>query len=174
MKIPIKYHKNSKKIKKFGVYYDLFPRFKYKFEAPKVNFKGSEIIDENSKFQNNVLFDSKLIDLGISMKLPKYFEANIVPRSSTYFKQGLIQGNHFGIIDTEYSGEEDIWKFPAIAMKKTTIGPDKAICQFRIQPSMNAPWYIKLKWLFTSTIKFVEVDVLNGPNRKGFGHTDKE
>jgi dUTP pyrophosphatase len=170
MKIKIKYHKNSKKIKQNGDWIDLFPRKEYVFKAPK----QVETIFNTSKTEKfYIVFDSKLIDLGVSMKLPKYFEANIVPRSSTFMKQGLIQGNHFGVIDTNYSGEQDIWKFPAIAMRKTVITPDKAICQFRIQPTMNAPWYIKLKWLFTSKIKFVEVDVLQGANRGGFGSTDK-
>jgi len=81
--------------------------------------------------------------------------------------------NSQGIIDTNYSGEADIWKFPAIALKETKLTPKKAIAQFKIQPSMDAPWWIKLKWLFNSKINFIEVDVLTDPSRGGFGTSDK-
>ena len=171
MKINIKYHKNSKKLEQHGEWIDAFPRGKYKLHAPK-------LVINNEGTGKVVKFDIQLVDLGFSMALPRGLEANIVPRSSTGIKQGLLQTNHYGVIDTKYSGEQDIWKFPALAIKETSVGyPDennkiKAICQFNIRPSMNAPWYVKLKWLFTSKIEFVEVDVLNGPNRGGVGSTD--
>jgi len=178
MKIKIKYHEGARKIEQHGNRIDLFPRKKYKFKAPI------------AKVTTGVInFDIQLIDLGISMDLPKHFEAPIIPRSSTFLKQGLLQANSYGLIDggtnpskgikssnevyESYNGEQDIWMFPAIAFKETTITPEKALCQFRIQPSMNAPWWIKLRWLFTSKIEFVEVDVLHGTNRGGFGHTNK-
>ena len=44
----------------------------------------------------------KLINLGISMELPKGYEAVIVPRSSTYKNFGIIQTNHMGVIDETY------------------------------------------------------------------------
>jgi len=170
VKILIKYFLDAHRIQKHGEWYDAFPRMFYAFKQPQISLgrKGAQ----------NLEFDSKLVDLGFAVKLPKYFEANIVPRSSTYLKQGLIQANHFAVIDYKYCGEEDIWKFSAIALRETTIGEldehgkTKAICQFRIQPCMDAPWYVKLKWLFTSTIRFVEVDELLGPSRGGFGQTD--
>lgn len=36
------------------------------------------------------------IPLGVAMKLPEGYEANIVPRSSTFKRWGIIQTNHFG------------------------------------------------------------------------------
>ena len=97
MKIRIKYHIGSKKLKQNGDWIDLFPRYEYRFNAPK----WFQEVTESGNTVNKVEFDTKLIDLGISMRLPKYFEANIVPRSSTFVKQGLIQSNHFGIIDSK-------------------------------------------------------------------------
>lgn len=38
----------------------------------------------------------KLIPLGVGMKLPKGYEAHIVPRSSTFKNFGIIQTNHQG------------------------------------------------------------------------------
>ncbi len=100
----------------------------------------------------------RLISLGVSMELPKGYEAHVVPRSSTYKNFGIIQSNHCGIIDESYCSNEDIWKFPAIAMRDTEININDRICQFRIfenQPS----------------ILFEEVDDLKNKKRGGFGST---
>lgn len=158
MKIKIKYHQNPKKMIQHGKWMNLFQRRSYRFKAPSLLY---------SKRCGNIdmQFDTQFVDLGISMALPKYFEANIIPRSSAFIKQSLI-------IDSDFSGEQDIWRFPAIALKEIYITPIKAICQFRIQPTMNAPWWIKLKWIFISKVKFIEVDVLNGVNRRNFDSTD--
>ena len=63
----------------------------------------------------------KLIDLGVSMQLPKGYEAHIVPRSSTYKNFHVVQANGVGIIDNWYSGTNDVWKFPELALKDTVI-----------------------------------------------------
>ena len=100
----------------------------------------------------------RLISLGVSMKLPEGYEANIVPRSSTFMKWGILQTNHFGVIDNSYSGENDIWRFPAIALRDTIIHKNDRICQFRImdhQPQMD----------------FEEVESLGMPDRGGHGST---
>ena len=39
----------------------------------------------------------KLISLGVSMELPKGYEAHIVPRSSTFKTWGILQINSMGI-----------------------------------------------------------------------------
>lgn len=102
--------------------------------------------------------DFKLISLGVSMKLPQGYEAHIVPRSSTFKNFGILQTNSCGIIDNSYSGTNDIWKFPALAMRDTVIHEGDRICQFRIvdkQPELH----------------FNEVDELNSVDRGGFGST---
>lgn len=102
----------------------------------------------------------RLISLGVSMKLPEGYEAHVLPRSSTYKKWGLIQTNGMGIIDNSYSGDGDIWRFPALAMRHTDICKGDRICQFRLMPKMGA-------------VSFVEVDHLDGVNRGGFGSTGR-
>lgn len=102
--------------------------------------------------------DFKLISLGVAMELPKGYEAHIVPRSSTYKNFGVIQANHCGIIDESYCSNEDIWKFPAIAMRDTEIYINDRICQFRIMK--NQP-----------PIEFDEVIDLGNEPRGGFGST---
>ena len=100
----------------------------------------------------------KLIPLGVGIILPEGYEANIVPRSSTFKKWGIIQTNSFGVIDNSYSGDNDQWFFPAYATRDTRINKNDRICQFRInkiQPS----------------IEFTVVDKLNNENRGGLGST---
>ena len=99
-----------------------------------------------------------LISLGVSMKLPEGYEAHVVPRSSTFKKWGVLQTNSFGVIDNSYSGTNDIWRFPALAIRDTVINKNDRICQFRIvkrQPE----------------IEFIEVDTLDAIDRGGFGST---
>lgn len=100
----------------------------------------------------------KIISLGISMKLPEGFEAHIYPRSSTFKNFGVIQANGTEIIDNSYSGSQDIWRFPAIALRDTVIHKNDRICQFRIVKSQPE-------------IEFVEVEELDSTNRSGFGST---
>ncbi len=100
----------------------------------------------------------RIISLGVSMKLPEGYEANIVPRSSTFKKWGILQVNSMGVIDNSYCGDNDVWGFPALAMRDTVIRKGDRICQFRIQKVMEP-------------VEFVEVDQLDAPDRGGFGST---
>lgn len=120
--------------------------------------------------RRNVVFEHKLVSLGISMELPKGFEALVLPRSSTP-KKGILLYNSMGVIDNSYNGDDDIWKFNAVALEDCNIPAGTRICQFRIQLSQNATVFQKLKWLFSSKIKFEIVDTLSEENRGGFGST---
>ena len=102
-----------------------------------------------------------LISLGISMQLPKGYEAHIVPRSSTFKNFGIIQTNHQAVIDESYCGDNDIWKYPVLAMRDTVIHKNDRICQFRIMEHQP-------------TIEFEEVNHLEGEERGAFGSTGKQ
>lgn len=102
-----------------------------------------------------------IIPLGVGMKLPFGYEAHIVPRSSTYKNYGIIQTNHMGVIDNSYSGDNDQWGMPVIAMRDTTIHKNDRICQFRI--TQKQPDF-----------EFTEVDCLDTKSRGGFGSTGKQ
>lgn len=54
----------------------------------------------------------KLIDMGISIRVPEGYKADLKPRSSTFKNFGLIQTNSVGLIDYTYSGKEDRIKMP--------------------------------------------------------------
>ena len=102
----------------------------------------------------------KLIPLGIAMKLPKGYEAHVVPRSSTFKNFGVIQTNHYGVIDESYCGDNDQWFVPVMAMRDTEIHVNDRICQFRIMEHQPV-------------IEFEETDQLDGKDRGGFGSTGK-
>lgn len=102
-----------------------------------------------------------LIRLGVSMQLPKGYEAVVVPRSSTYKNFGLIQTNHMGVIDESYCGDNDEWMMPVLAVRDTVIHVNDRICQFRIQKHQPQ-------------IVFEEVEMFGNADRGGFGTTGKQ
>lgn len=108
----------------------------------------------------------RLIPLGVAMELPAGYEANIVPRSSTFSKFGIIQTNHMGVIDGPdrktgeggYCGDNDQWFMAAYALRDTQIHKNDRICQFRIVEQQPE-------------VIFEEVESLAGVDRGGFGST---
>ena len=100
------------------------------------------------------------IPLGISVELPKGYEAHIAPRSSTFKNWGIIQTNSVGVIDNSYCGDNDIWMMPVYATRFAKIKKNDRICQFRIvekQPHLE----------------FETVDHLGNEDRGGFGSTGR-
>lgn len=100
----------------------------------------------------------KLISLGVSMKLPRGYEAIVAPRSSTMKNFGIFMANGIGVIDSLFCGDNDIWQFPAIALRDTEIHKNDRIAQFRIQQQQGM-------------ITFVKTDTLNSEGRGGIGST---
>lgn len=141
LSIKIKYHADIKPLEKVD-------------NGDWIDLRAAEDVDMKTG-------EFRLISLGVSMKLPEGYEAHIVPRSSTYRHWGIIQTNHMGVIDNSYSGNNDIWKFPALAVRDTTIYKNERICQFRI---------VKKQPDFA----FDEVDRLDDTDRGGFGSSGKK
>ena len=102
--------------------------------------------------------DFRLIPLGVAMKLPRGYEAHVVPRSSTFKNYGILQTNSMGVIDGSYSGDNDMWRLPVYATRDTVIHVGDRIAQFRIME--NQP-----------KVVFEEVTHLDGTDRGGFGST---
>lgn len=140
MEIKIKYHDDSiEKLEFIGG------------KSDWIDLRAAESVDLRAG-------DFKLISLGVSMELPKGYEAHVAPRSSTYKNFGIIQTNSVGVIDESYCGDQDLWKYPALAMRDTRIEKGDRICQFRIMEKMK-------------DIEFKEVERLSNENRDGFGST---
>ena len=140
MKIQVKYHA------------DIYPLEKTE-NGDWIDLRAAEDVELKAG-------EFKIISLGVSMKLPKGYEAVVIPRSSTFKHWGIIQTNHFGLIDNSYCGDDDIWMFPALATRDVLIEKNSRICQFRIQKKM-APVTIKT------------VGHLGDTNRGGFGSSGK-
>ncbi|MBP5608829.1 MAG: dUTP diphosphatase [Lachnospiraceae bacterium] len=102
----------------------------------------------------------KLVPLGVGMQLPAGYEAHVVPRSSTFKNFGIIQTNHCGVIDESYSGDNDQWFMPVLAVRDTEIHINDRICQFRIMEHQPV-------------VEFEETEHLEGTDRGGFGSTGK-
>lgn len=120
-------------------------------------FSKGDLIDlraaETIKFNRK---EYKLIPLGVGMILPEGYKACIYPRSSTYKNFGIISANSVGQIDNSYSGNDDQWQFPAIALRETVIRKGDRIAQFEIQK-------------IQPDLEFEEVENLYGENRGGIG-----
>ena len=65
-----------------------------------------------------------------------------------------------GIIEHSYCGNNDVWGFPAIAIRRTKIPKGTRICQFQLVKQAEP-------------IEFEQVDDLGNPDRGGWGSTGK-
>lgn len=102
--------------------------------------------------------DFLMLDLGIAMQLPKDYEANVVPRSSTFKNFTILQTNSFGVIDESYCGNNDKWFMPVLAMQDGFVIYNERLCQFRINKKMES---VELK----------RQEKFNTENRGGHGST---
>ena len=162
MKLVVNYRSVDPMIKpvitKNGEWFDLMAAENVEFAAPH-NAYNTRITE----------YDAKKVSLGIAMALPKGIEAVMVPRSSLYGTKGVTLVNSQGVIDSSYSGSDDIWSAYLKADRVSTIHVGERIVQFRLQPSQRASIWTKIKWLFISKIEFNKVEYLSNPNRGGYG-----
>lgn len=141
MEIKIKYHSEHSKIKKIAV--------------------GDWI--DLSTAEDTILHGGipTKISLGVSMEIPKGYEAHLIVRSSTFDNWLMLQTNGMGIIDNSYSGDNDVWKLPVYPLTDTFIPAGTRIAQFRIIPKMPQ-------------VDFIEVETLGNADRGGFGSTGEK
>ena len=158
MKIRVKYH--DEKMPRFeqiekGNWIDM------RIIGGKINGKPIEFIKdeihhiEYFKYKQG---DFMMLNLGVSIEIPKGWEVNIVPRSSTFKNYGVIQTNHFGVGDDTFVGDNDVYHFPCYALKDGMITKYDRVCQFRLNEKMEV-------------LEIEEVDFLGNEERGGFGTT---
>ena len=157
---------NFPKIIKKGEWVDLEAAKEVILQAPQAGtLKGHDVK------HRDVVSDVTYIPLGVAIQLPEGFEAIVAPRSSAAKNMGVMMANSIAVIDNSYKGNSDQWMFPAVSLRKTSIAAHTRLCQFRIQLSQKATVWQKIKWLFTSGIKLVEVESLGSEDRDGLGST---
>lgn len=135
---------------------------KVKYHNPKCTLlrKGDWIDCKsavNITYPENTTF---LIPLGFSCKLPDGYEAHLLPRSSTFKRYGIIMTNSMGIVDNAYSGNDDVWMFPAYSLRAGRISVGDRIAQFRVIKKMPE-------------IDIESTNHLDDESRGGFGSTGK-
>ena len=103
----------------------------------------------------------QVIPLGIRMKLPEGYFGLLVPRSSACLKHGIIMSNSVGIVENDYCGQDDVWGFPAYAIRDTYIKTGTRVAQFML---------VK----YPESLEFNKCDSMNFENRGGFGSTGED
>lgn len=164
MKIKIKYFsKDYPRLEKIakGDFVDLRVDSIKKYNDNRTSL---DILNPQFKMGNPLTYqkgDVIKFGLGVAMELPKGYEAEIRPRSSTFKHWGLIQTNSIGTIDNSYCGDNDEWQIEFIAMRDGAINRFDRVCQFRI-------------WEKQPEFDFVEVNKLENKDRGGFGSTGRD
>lgn len=103
--------------------------------------------------------DVLFFKLGVGMKLPKGYKANVYPRSSTFKNYGFILTNSVGIIDNSYCGRDDEWCAMMYCTREGVINYGDRILQFEPVP------------VHTHKFTYDEVDSLDEESRGGYGST---
>ena len=124
----------------------------YQFNIPKQPENVEGVIKYNTG-------DIVILYLGIATDLGKGYEANLLPRSSTFKNTGLILTNSMGLIDDSYNGDEDEWLAVCYATRRGQIKIGDRHMQFTIKK--------------TGIFDLEEVETLGNPSRGGYGSTGK-
>ena len=102
--------------------------------------------------------DFLMLPLGFSLKQPKGYEVNLLPRSSTFKNFHIVQANSMAVGDDTFISDNDMYHYPVIALADGEMYLYDRICQMQVNKTTN--------------LKLNEVETL-GDNkaRKGFGST---
>lgn len=103
--------------------------------------------------------DVLFFKLGVGMKLPKGYKANVYPRSSTFKNYGFILTNSVGIIDNSYCGATDEWCAMVYCTRDGVINYGDRVFQFEPVP------------VYTHNFTYEEVEELEEESRGGYGST---
>lgn len=127
-------------------------------------FKVDTPPNEPSKVGEEVSFphsykkgDTLFFKLGVGMKLPIGYKANVYPRSSTFKNFGFILTNSVGIIDNTYCGDTDEWCGMVYCTRDGIIDYGDRIFQFEPVP------------VYTHEFVYTELENLDDISRGGYG-----
>lgn len=110
--------------------------------------------------------DYKPISLGISMRLPRGYEALVMPKSNSLEKYGIVMANSMTIIDSLRS-DAAVWRFPALCLRIPLAGD-----VMDVMPIVHIPKCVKIAQLRITKIQpeteFLETEVLDDIKGVGF------
>ena len=100
-----------------------------------------------------------LVPTGLVIAVPPGMFLGIFARSSTPLKRGLMVANGVGVVDPDYSGQDDEVKIAVLNVRASavTVSRGERIAQGIVLPAPRVSW--------------VEVDDMAAPTRGGFGAT---
>jgi dUTP pyrophosphatase len=127
---------------------------------PIYHTKGSVGFDlvarETTTIKKNEI---KLVPLNVIIKTPKGYALHLMSRSSTPLKKGLIVSNGVGLVDQDYSGEEDEIKIQFLNVSGKTQTVDRG-------ERLGQGVFVKV-----GVAKFKEVEKMSKKSRGGHGST---
>ena len=139
MKVKVKYfNQNIDKLEKIA-------------EGDLIDLRAAETVDIKAG-------EAKKVRLGVGMKLPEGYHAEVYPRSSLFKNFHVLLTNSVGVIDNCYCGDNDEWCAMLYATENTSIWENSKILQFRIVKNMES-------------LEFEEVEHLDSKSRGGYGTT---
>ena len=157
----------SKLIEKYWASYTQQIEYKKLNENAIVPTKGSSAaagydlyIPQSEELVTILPHETKLVGIGLAMKIPNGFFGAIFARSGLATKQGLRPANCVGVVDSDYRGEIKI-ALHNDSNEEKTIEAGERIAQLVLLPFLN--------------ISFTEVEELEETERGegGFGSTGK-
>jgi dUTP pyrophosphatase len=134
-------------------------RFDKSLPIPEYKTEGAAAFDLYSREDVTINpGEVVLIPLNVALEIPKGYFVLLVNRSST-FKLGITCANGLGIGDSDYCGDNDEYKFPALNYTKEIVKIEKGTrcCQMLILP--------------VEQMDIQEVEHLDNNDRGGFGST---
>ena len=137
---------------------------KSKHNLPEYSTNLSAGMDLRSNIDESIILkplERVLVPTGLSIELPKGFEAQIRPRSGLALKKGITVLNTPGTIDADYRGEIGVILIN-LSNEDFVINDGERICQMIISKHETIVWN--------------NVDILDETDRGtgGFGHTGNE
>lgn len=129
-------------------------------EIPEYKTKGSVGFDLSAREETQIKpLEVKLVPTNLVFKTPKGYGLFLFSRSSLALKKGLMLANGVGVVDWDYSGEEDEVKVSLLNFSKKRVKIEKGE---RIAQGV----FIK-----TQKVNFKEVKKMAKKSRGGFGST---
>ncbi len=120
---------------------------KSQHECPKYATAYSAGVDLRANISGPVTikpFERILVKTGVSLELPKYYEAQIRPRSGLSYKKGITVLNSPGTIDADYRGEIGVILIN-LSQEDFVIENGERIAQMVIAKHEQAEWEISEK-----------------------------
>lgn len=137
-------------------------RFDKTLPLPVHKTAGSVAVDLYSRIDVEIKpKEIAYVPMNVAIKIPDGYFIMQAPRSSTH-KLGVQAINGVGIFDRDYCGNEDEYHFAAYNFTDKTVLIEKGtrLCQLVLIKCEN--------------FEFNEVDVMEEPNRGGFGSTGQK